>query len=189
MVSQMAVWPQALPISLWLLSSARGLSEPCWQTPCCSPATPPVTMAAVLLHIYMHSQAYFALEERKPVSLTHIALRGHIYCSLFIGSIKENVSSWGLHRGRRDLRHFMVIELKPALFWSIFAVGCVVPPVQPTVMIRYWEQIVSLQGSLWTNNILWEVKSFQWKIYWSLKLLFPSSIIGKSFQVHKKNRW
>lgn len=47
----------------------------------------------LVLHIYMHSQACFALEERKPVSLTHIPLRGHIYCSLFIGSIKENVSS------------------------------------------------------------------------------------------------
>lgn len=186
MVPQMAVWPQALPISLWLWSTATAPASPAGRHP--APPTP-LTVSAALLRIYVHSQAYFALEERKPVSLSHIALRGHVYCSLFIGSIKENVSSWGLHRGRRDLGHFVVIKLKPALFWRVFAVGCVVPPVQPTVMIRYWEQIVSLQGSLWTNNILREVKSFQWKIYWSLKLLFPSSIIGKSFQVHKKNRW
>lgn len=52
-----------------------------------------VPMSAVLLQIYMHSQAYFALEERNPVSLTRVPLRGHIHCSLFIGSIKENVSS------------------------------------------------------------------------------------------------
>lgn len=124
----------SVTISLWLLSTATAPVSPAGSP---APPTPPVTMSAVLLHIYMHSQAYSALEERKPVSLSHIPLRGHIYCSLFIGSIKENVSSWGLHRGRRDLRHFMVIKLKPALFWSIFAVGCVVPPVQPTVMILW----------------------------------------------------
>lgn len=52
--------------------------------------------------------------------------------------------------------------------------------LQDIVTYWYWKQIVSLQVILWTNNILWEVKSFQREIYRSLKLLLPSSVIGKS---------
>lgn len=129
----MAVLPQALLITQ-LSSSSDRKELACGEAAAAIPITL-MTTSAIALHVHLPSQNYFVLIKSKPVFLTHVTLCGHFHCSLFVRSVKENICSWGFHRWCWDLRYFMVIKLKPALFGGVFAVGGVVPSVQPTVMI------------------------------------------------------
>lgn len=53
----------------------------------------PIPGTGISLHISVPPHTYFALIQGKPIFLMHSALCGHVHCSLFIRSVKENVCS------------------------------------------------------------------------------------------------